>query len=137
MNWWSRLSTAIKGGKEPRDTDPGFIYLKLPLVGHHHRREREAMAERLQLQLEACQAGQLIGEGDSLGPVDANGERPVAWHRMDIETPSTLRTRELLRALVMEMGYDDGCEIHFSKGRLRRVDLRKKGQWLLDQTVDF
>lgn len=127
----------MKGSEPAGDNDPGFIYLKLPLGEHHHRRDREVLAERLQLQLEAHQAGQLIGEGDSLGPLDTNGERAVTWHRMDIETPSTRRTRVFLRTFVMDMGFDDGCEIHFSEGRQRRVDIRKTGQWMLDQIVDL
>ena len=79
--------------------------------------------------------GAVIGWGDSLGPVQADGTRPAAFLRIDINVTGLNEARAALRAILVELDAPFGAEIHYTLDGVNRQDTYTRSGWLLEQAT--
>jgi len=110
-----------------------FIYVKIP-VGQTadplHQREYT-----LDQTLRDLGLGAVIGWGDSLGPVERDGSRPVAFLRIDINVNHLATARAALREILPKLGVPAGSEIHYTQDGASLMDIRAGDGWLLEQPL--
>ena len=100
-----------------------FVYVKIPLFRHStvdpfHLREHE-LASRLQ----AAQAGEVIGWGQSLSDAAEDGEQHPLHQRIDITTQDLAHTRRSLQQILPTLLVPVGTEIHYTLDNQPYVDI--------------
>jgi hypothetical protein len=111
-----------------------FVYLKIP----RGRRERDALrllAADVDGQLRAQGVGSVAGWGDSIGDDRADGGRPLAYTRIDVDVSRIEAARTLLHAALATLQVPAGTELHFCHAGQDSFDVYGESGWLLDQAM--
>ena len=110
-----------------------FIYVKIPVSSAEdplHQREYT-----LDQTLREMGLGAVVGWGDSLGPVLADGSRPAAFLRIDINVTELGEARAALRTSLLELEAPFGTEIHYTREGSNLQDTYTASGWMLEQPV--
>lgn len=109
-----------------------FAYVKVPIVAGTEDRfhQREYALDRA---LRDRDIGAVVGWGDSLGPAQSDGSRPVAFLRIDIDVKDLAAVRALLRDTLPILGVAPGTEIHYTLEQRNLQDIYLRSGWLLEQ----
>lgn len=110
-----------------------FLYLKIPIAKHVHDQTRD-FEDKIDQLLRENGVGSVAGWGDSLGEALANGTRPVAFTRIDVDVTDLDSALAFLEAHLSSLGAPSGTEIHCTINHRRRKDILVESTWLLDQT---
>jgi len=106
-----------------------FLYLKIPSTDEpadaHH-----ALHAALEQALADAGLGSLLGWGGSLGEAGRGGERPLRFHRIDVEVAELAPARVLLQRTLATLGVAPGTELHYSVARRARVDVLGASGWV-------
>jgi hypothetical protein len=105
-----------------------FVYVKVPLSGdaledHHVLHGHLAQA------LDSQQLGAILSWGGSLGDLQRDGGRPVAFHRIDIEVMDLSAARSLLQRTLAQAGVPAGTELHCTVAQRPQVDVLGPEGW--------
>ena len=111
-----------------------FLYLKVPIAKHVHDQSRD-FEDNIDRLLRENGVGSVAGWGDSLGEALANGIRPVAFTRIDVDVTDMTSAIALLHAQLVSLGAPPGTEIHRTLDQRRRKDILAESMWMLDQTL--
>lgn len=109
-----------------------FLYLKIPFGQDSVERTR-AVEDKVDQLLHERGVGSVAGWGDSLGEALADGTRPVAHTRIDIDVTDLAAALALLYAHLASFGAPSGTEIHFTLHQRHRKDVLVESTWVLDQ----
>jgi len=113
------------------DAPAAFVYVKIPVSSAQdplHQREYT-----LDQTLREMGLGAVIGWGDSLGPVQADGSRPAAFLRIDINVGELDKARAALRQSLLELDAPFGTEIHYTLAGANLQDTYSRSGWMLEQ----
>lgn len=111
-----------------------FLYLKIPIAKYAHDQTRD-FEDKIDQLLRENGVGSVAGWGDSLGEALANGTRPVAFTRIDVDVTDLDSALAFLQARLPSLGAPSGTEIHCTINQRRRKDILAESTWLLDQTA--
>lgn len=109
-----------------------FLYLKIPMAQYPVEQTRD-VEDRVDQLLHETGVGSVAGWGDSLGDALANGTRPVAYTRIDIDVADLAPALALLHARLASLGAPSGTEIHCTIQQRHRKDVLVGSNWVLDQ----
>ncbi len=113
-----------------------FLYVKIPVVNNKldqlHRRE-----EKIDQILMERGIGSVAGWGGSLGDTLADGSRPVAFIRIDVDVTDIAAARALLHERLPGLGAPADTEIHYTIDQLSLIDIYSGSEWLLDQPAQL
>jgi hypothetical protein len=111
-----------------------FLFLKIPVMAYvsGHARELEDKVDHI---LKEHGVGSVAGWGESLGAALADGSRPVAYTRIDIDISNLVLARQLLQANLPSLGAPTGTQIHYTIDRRRLKDVYVEPDWLRDQAA--
>jgi hypothetical protein len=111
-----------------------FLYVKIPRV-HHVIDQNHQLEDQVDQMLREHDAGLVAGWGDSLGAARADGSRPVAYTRIDVDVSNLDLARSLLQARLPSFGAPTGTEIHYTINHRHCKDLYVDLEWLLDHPL--
>lgn len=111
-----------------------FVYLKVPR-GRRERDPLNRLAANIDGQLRAQGVGNVAGWGDSLGDEKADGSRPIAYTRIDVDVSRIDAARRLLHAALATLHVPAGTELHFCHAGQDSFDVYGEAGWLLDQAM--
>ena len=111
-----------------------FVYLKIPR-GRRQRDPLIRLAADLDGQLRAKAVGNVAGWGDSLGDEKADGSRPIACTRIDVDVSDIDAARALLHLALATLQVPAGTELHVSHGGHDLFDVYGAAGWSLDQVM--
>ena len=109
-----------------------FVYIKIPFV-HHVLDQTHQLEDKVDQILKDMGVGSVVGWGDSLGAALADGSRPVAHTRIDVDVSNLASARALLQANLPLIGAPAGTEIHYVLDHRHYKDMYVESGWLLDQ----
>jgi hypothetical protein len=111
---------------------PLFLYVKIPVtkdvVDPIHSRE-----DAIDQALRKKGVGSVLGWGSSLGEVQPDGSREVAYTRIDIDVTNIDAARTLLQATLPALVVPAGTEIHYTIEQQNQKDVYVQSEWLLNQ----
>lgn len=110
-----------------------FIYVKIPVVNQVVD-QRHQLEDKVDQILQENGVGSVAGWGDSLGDALADGSRPVAYTRIDVDVSNLASARELLQTNLPSLGAPTGTEIHYTIDGRRMKDVYLESEWLRDQS---
>lgn len=111
-----------------------FIYLKIPVVGGQESADH-SLDEAIDEALQQRGLGTVLGWGSSLGLRRANGSRPVAFHRIDMEVRELHAARAGLHQVLPTLEVPAGSELHYFIDDRHLMDLYEPPSWRLQQAV--
>ncbi len=111
-----------------------FIYLKIPVVGGQESADH-SLDEAIDQALQQRGLGTVLGWGSSLGNRRANGSRPVAFHRIDMEVHDLQAARAGLHQVLPLLDVPAGTEAHYFIDDRHLMDLYEPPSWRLQQPV--
>lgn len=128
-----RIKSRLSGAEAP---GLHFVYLKIPepLMPLDRGAKYE---DPIDAALEPRRLGSISGGGAQLGDERPDGTRPIEFCGIDIDVTDLEAARELLRALLVELGAPAGTEIHFSIGDEKLQDELREQGWALRQPRTF
>jgi len=116
----------------PEPARPHFVYVKIPADKDPDLQDL-LRDDAIDQALRAGGAGLVLGWGSSLGDVRADGSRPIAFHRIDIQATDLEQARAVLRDTLPPAGAPTGTEIHFTQDEQARQDVYAVSGWQLGQ----
>jgi hypothetical protein len=111
-----------------------FVYLKIPR-GRRERDPLHRLAADIDGQLRAKAVGSVAGWGDSLGDEQADGSRPIAYTRIDVDVSDIDAARALLHVSLATLQVPAGTELHFCHAGQDLFDVYGVAGWSLDQVM--
>jgi hypothetical protein len=111
-----------------------FVYLKIPR-GRRERDPLHRLAADIDGQLRARGVGNVAGWGDSLGEEQADGSRPIAYTRIDVDVSDIAAARALLHDALATLHVPAGTELHFCHAGQDLFDVYGLSGWSLDQAM--
>lgn len=111
-----------------------FIYLKIPVVDGRESPDH-GVDEAIDQALQQRRLGTVLGWGSSLGSRRANGSRPIAFHRIDMEVRELHAARAGLHQFLPALDLPAGCELHYFIDERHLMDLYEPPSWRLQQAV--
>lgn len=109
-----------------------FLYVKIPVVedvlDQFHRLE-----DKVDQILSESGVGSVAGWGESLGDALADGSRPVAYTRIDVDVSDVGSARTLLQTTLPALGAPTGTEIHYTIDQRHLKDIYFESEWLCHQ----
>lgn len=109
-----------------------FIYVKVPVAGGEESADR-SLDDSIDEALGQRGLGSVLGWGSSLGDAKADGSRPIAFHRIDIQANDLQSARFGLHQVLAAIGVPAGTEVHFFVDSRHLLDLYEPPGWRLDQ----
>ncbi len=109
-----------------------FLYVKIP-VAHRATGQSHHLEDRIDELIRQAGVGAVAGRGDSLGAAMADGSRPVAYTRIDVDVSDLAGARALLRPNLPPFGAPAGTEIHYTTEQGHHMDIYVDPDWLLLQ----
>ena len=95
-----------------------FLYVKIPCA-RHSSDQIHLLEDKLDQLLKEQGLGAVAGWGDSLGDALADGSRPVAYTRIDVDVADLPLAVALLQANLPSFGAPAGTEIHYTINQRR------------------
>lgn len=92
---------------------PAFVYVKIPAVAGIESDDR-GLDEAIDQALTDRGLGSVLGWGSSLGERKADGSRPVAFHRIDVQVGELEVARAALHAMLPTLGVPAATELHYA-----------------------
>jgi hypothetical protein len=111
---------------------PSFLYVKTPAAQGVEGDDR-SLDEAIDALLREAAVGAVLGWGSSLGAAQADGTRPVAFHRIDIQVRDLASARSSLHAALPGLGAPAGTEVHYFIEGVHRLDVYAPAGWQLAQ----
>lgn len=105
-----------------------FAYAKIPAAGLSEA-DQARLHALVDEHLTATAAGTLVGWGASVGEPDAQGRRPVAFHRLDVEVQRIDTALPVLRQALQAWPAPAGTELHYHERGQARVERHDNGGW--------
>ncbi|MDB5941083.1 MAG: hypothetical protein JWQ13_649 [Ramlibacter sp.] len=113
---------------------PTFIYVKIPVPGGIESEDR-SLDEAIDRALAAGALGSVLGWGSSLGERTADGSRPVAFHRIDVQVDDLDAGRAALHGLLPGLGVPVATELHYVVDDRHLVDVYEGPGWRFSQAA--
>jgi hypothetical protein len=111
---------------------PTFIYVKIP-VGAGADSEDRSLDEAVDSALVDQGIGSVLGWGSSLGERQADGSRPVAFHRIDVQVKALDAGRSALREMLPALGVPAATELHYVVDNRHLLDVYQGSGWRIGQ----
>jgi hypothetical protein len=113
---------------------PSFIYVKIPARDGADGEDR-SLDDSIDEALRQRGLGAVLGWGSSLGEAKADGSRPVAFHRIDIQVDDLESARSSLHEVLAAIGVPARTEIHCFVDSRHLLDVYGPTGWQLDQPL--
>ncbi len=111
---------------------PSFLYVKTPAAQGVEGDDR-SLDDAIDDLLRECALGEVLGWGSSLGATQADGTRPVAFHRIDIQVQDLASARSSLHTALPGLGVPAGTEVHYFIDGVHLLDVYAPPGWQLAQ----
>lgn len=111
---------------------PSFLYVKTPAAQGVEGDDR-SLDDAIDDLLRAGALGAVLGWGSSLGAAQADGTRPVAFHRIDVQVHELATARSSLHAALPGLGAPAGTEVHYFIDGVHLLDVYESPGWRLAQ----
>lgn len=111
---------------------PSFLYVKTPAAQGVEGDDR-SLDDAIDDLLRAGALGAVLGWGSSLGAAQADGTRPVAFHRIDVQVQELATARSSLHGALPGLGAPAGTEVHYFIDGVHLLDVYDPPGWQLAQ----